>query len=117
LAVCFTLLIGGFRLATFAPYASYAFTGKADVQAMNRLLETVEDNASVSASGYLLPHLASRETVYALSHEMSTDYVVLDLREDWRIPSEESYTVAYFEGQGYTVVATADGVGAVLKKS
>ncbi len=116
-AVCCTLLIGGLRLATFAPYAAYPFTGRADVQAMDDLLETVEDTASVSASGYLIPKLASREFIYSLSHGVTTDYVVLDLREDWANPAEADYTVAYFEELGYTVAASADGVGVVMKKS
>ncbi len=116
LAVCFTVIIGGFRLAAFIPFAEYAFTGRDEVAAMDSLLESVEEDASVGASGWLLPKLAAREEVYSLSHDADTEYVVLDLREEWTLTAEEKYTVEYFEEKGYTVVKSADGVGVVLRK-
>ena len=116
LAVCFTAIIGGFRLADFVPFAEYAFTGRDEVAAMDSLLEYVEEDASVGASGWLLPKLAAREEVYILSHDADTEYVVLDLRDEWTLTAEEKYTVEYFEEKGYTVVKSADGVGVVLRK-
>lgn len=115
-SVCFTLILGAFRVAEFAPFTEYALNGGAESSAMTRLLESVEEDASVSASGRLLSSLAAREEIYPLSREAETDFVVLDLRDEWSIPSESKYTVEHFEKQGYTVVASADGIGVVLQK-
>jgi uncharacterized membrane protein len=115
-AVCCTLIVGGFRLAEYAPFTEYALQGGEEAAAMTELLESVEDTASVSASGRLLPALAAREEVYALSHKVETEFVVLDLREEWALTSEEAYTVEYYEKLGYSVVASANGVGVVLQK-
>ncbi len=117
LAICFTLLIGAFRLADYGLFAEYTFTGKNEVAAMDSLLESVEDGASVSASGRLISNLAAREEVYALSGEVMTEYVVLDLREEWSLPSEEKYDVKYYEEKGYVVVEKHSGVGVVLKRT
>jgi uncharacterized membrane protein len=116
LAVCFTLVIGGFRLAGYGLHAEYAVTGGEEISAMTEILKTVEKGASVSASGRLLPALAAREEIHPLSAKADTDTVVLDLREDWSLPDEKDYTVAYYEKLGYTVVASRDGVCAVLVK-
>jgi uncharacterized membrane protein len=115
-AVCCTLIVGGFRLAEYAPFTEYTLQGGEEAAAMTELLESVEDTASVSASGRLLPALAAREEVYALSHKVETEFVVLDLREDWTVSQEKTYTVEYYEKLGYAVVEKADGICAVLKK-
>ena len=115
-AVCCTLLIGGFRLAENGLFIEYAFTGKNEITAMDSLLESVEDSASVSASGRLIANFAARKEIFALSSRVLTDYVVLDLREEWTLPSEENYSIKYYEERGYTVVKSRDGVGVVLKK-
>ena len=115
-AACCTLLIGGFRLADYGLYAEYAVTEKSEIAAMDSLLETVEDGASVSASGRLIANLAARDEIFALSGRVATDYVVLDLREEWALPSEADYTVTFYEERGYTVVKSIKDVGVVLKK-
>ena len=116
LATCFTLLIGGFRLVDYSLFAEYTMTGKEEITAMNSLMESVEDGASVSASGRLIANLAAREEIYPLSSRVLTDYVVLDLREEWTLPSEEDYSIKYFEERGYKILKYSDGVGVVLKK-
>ena len=116
LAVCFTLIIGAVRVVEVIPFAAYPLEKGAEITAMNELLDTVDEDASVSASGRLLPSLAAREEIYSLSAKATTEYVVLDLREDWAIPSEETYNVDYYEKLGYTVVAKENGVGVVLQK-
>ncbi len=115
LAVCFTLVFSGFRLAGYEMYASYPIDGRGEVNAMDRLLEVIEDDASVTASARLCPNLAAREAVYTLSHGVDTDYIVIDLREEWVMAAEEKYTVEYFEKKGYGVVAKEEGVGVVLR--
>jgi hypothetical protein len=116
LAVCFTLIVGGFRLAGYGLHAEYALTGKDETAVMTELLSEVDKDASVSASGRLIPALAARDEIYPLSAKADTDIVVLDLREDWGLPTEKDYTVEYYEKLGYTVAHSADGVCAVLVK-
>lgn len=116
LAVCFTLIIGAFRVADYGMFLSYAAEGREEITAMDQLLELVEEDASVSVSARLLPHLAARDEVYLLTHKADTTYVVLDLREEWGISAEEKLTVEHYQENGYAVVKLTEGVGAVLKK-
>ena len=116
LALCFTFLIGGFRLVDYSLFTEYTVTGKEEITAMDELMEYVEDGASVSASGRLIANLAARDEIYPLSSRVLTDYVVLDLREEWTLPSEKDYSIKYFEERGYKILKYSDGVGVVLKK-
>ena len=115
LAVCFTLIIGAFRVADYGMFLSYAAEGREEITAMDQLLELVEEDASVSVSARLLPHLATRDEVYLLTHKADTTYVVLDLRDEWGISAEEKLTVEHYQKNGYTVVRLTEGVGAGLK--
>ncbi len=116
LAVCFTVLLGGFRLAGYGLFTEYAFTGREEVSAMTELLAVVEDGATVSASGRLVPSLAGREEVYYLRQGQMTEYVVLDLREEWITEADKKYDEKYYTDKGYTVVKRCVDVGVVLKK-
>ncbi len=116
-AVCGTLLVGGFRVADYDVFVSYALDNGGEVAAMDELLETIDPEVSVSASGRLCPQLAAREEIYTLSQGVMTDVVVIDLREEWGLAAEETYTVEYFEKKGYKVVTTKTGVGVVMAKA
>jgi hypothetical protein len=116
LAVCFTLIVGGFRLAGYGLFTEYAFTGHEEVSAMTDLLDCVEDGASVSASGRLVPSLAGCAEVYYLRQGQMTEYVVLDLREEWATEADRKYDEKYYTDKGYTVVKRCVDVGVVLKK-
>ncbi len=116
LAVCFTIIVGGFRLAGYGLFTEYAFEGRDEAAAMTELLEVVEDGASVSASGRLVPSLAAREEVYFLHQGQLTEYAVIDLREEWAVDSDAKYDEKYYTDKGYTVVKRCEGVGVVLKK-
>lgn len=116
LAVCFTVLIGGFRLAGYSLFVEYTFEGRDEAAAMTDLLTAVEDGASVSASGRLLPSLADRKEIYTLKNGQETEFVVIDLREEWVVDSDSKYDEKYYTDKGYSVVKRYDGVGVVLKK-
>jgi uncharacterized membrane protein len=115
-AVCCTLIIGGLRMAEYTPFLTDTQNSQKEAAAITQMLDSIEDDASVSASGYLLPSLAARSEIYTLSHKAETDYVVLDLRDEWTVSHEKTYTVEYYEKLGYAVVEKADGICAVLKK-
>ena len=116
LAMCFTMIVGIFRLTDYTLFTEYALTGQEEVAEMTDLLAAVEDGASVSASGRLIPSLAAREEVYYLHQDQLTDYVVIDLREEWMVDSDAKYDETYYTDQGYTVVKRCEAVGVVLKK-
>ena len=76
--------------------------------------ETIPDDASVSASTFLLPHIASRDEIYEVKyHENKPDieYVVLDARYASHKPYYEEYIKL-----GYTVFAKLDKRIIVLKQ-
>lgn len=116
LAVCFTLIVGGFRLAGYGLFTEYVFEGRDEVTTMTELLESVEDGAAVSASGRLVPSLAAREEVYYLHQGQLTEYVVIDLREEWATEADAKFDEKYYTDKGYTVVKRCADVGVVLKK-
>ena len=117
LSLCFTVLIGAFRLAEYGLFTDYALTGSDEIAAMSDLLEAVEEDAAVSASGRLLPALADREEVYYLHQGQNTEYVVIDLREEWIVESDAKYDEKYYADKGYTVVKRCADVGVVMKKA
>jgi hypothetical protein len=84
---------------------------------MTDLLDCVEDGATVSASGRLVPSLAGREEVYYLHQGQLTEFVVIDLREEWATEADKKYDEKYYTDKGYTVVKRCVDVGVVLKKS
>lgn len=116
LSVCFTLILGMFRLADYALFTDYALNGREEVASMTELLDSVEDGASVSASGRLIPSLADREEIYYLHQGQLTEYVVIDLREEWVVDADAKYDETYYTEKGYTVVKRCADVGVVLKK-
>jgi uncharacterized membrane protein len=116
LAMCFTVIVGAFRLAGYSLFTEYVFEGRDEVTAMTDLLDCVEDGASVSASGRLVPSLAGCEEVYYLHQGQMTEYVVLDLREEWITEADKKYNEKYYTDKGYTVVKRCVDVGVVLKK-
>ena len=116
LAMCFTLILGGFRLSDYSLFTEYALTGRDEVASLSDLLSSVDADASVSASGRLIPALAAREEVYYLHQGQLTEYVILDLREEWAVDSDAKYDEAYYTAKGYTVVKRCADVGVVLKK-
>ncbi len=111
-----TLIISACRLSDVTLYTEYALHERAEIAAMDELLDMLDPNASVSASGRLRPNLAARDELYRLEQKVMTDYVVLDLREDWMLPAEEAYDPAYYTDLGYHVIAEVEGVGVILGK-
>lgn len=116
LAVCFTVIIGGFRLAGYGLFTEYAVEEREESAVITELLSAVEDGASVSASGRLIPSLAARKEVYFLHQGQLTEYAVIDLREEWAVESDKKYDEKYYTDKGYTVVKRCEGIGVVLKK-
>ena len=116
LATCFTLIVGAFRMAEYTLFTEYTLDSRDEVAAMTDLLDSVEEGASVSASGRLVPSLANREEIYYFHQGQLTEYVIIDLRDEWTVDADKKYDEAYYAEKGYTVVEKRNGVGVVLKK-
>ncbi len=115
-ALTSTLILVAYRAVGYVDLVSYAFEGREEIAVMDTLQDYLPADASVSASGRLRANLAGRDRLYRLSHEIDSDFVVLDLREAWVVPAEEEYDVKYYTEKGYSVVKECPGVYAVLKK-
>ena len=82
---------------------------------MDAILETVPQEASVTASCMLVPHLAQRAVIYETFYhpQPDTDYVVLDMRPGYRKDALEYHEVCV--KAGYTPVGGSDDVIEILK--
>lgn len=96
-------------------YLSYYKKSKPIVEEIDRILETsVPEDASVSASTFLMPHLYKNKILYQLNTESPdmtgrTEYIVIDLRF-----SEYASLYPVYENAGYEVIAYAQSAVAVL---
>ncbi len=116
LAFCFTLIVGAFRGANESYQFEYLFSGTKESSVITEALAVIPEDASVTASGRLLTALSDREQVYTLSHKVETEYIVLDLRDEWNQMSNADKALETYRSNGYSVVTMTDGVIAVLKK-
>lgn len=84
---------------------------------MNEILELIPEDASVSASTFILPHLANHselyETYYQISGESSkfvyVDYVVIET-----LYSDSASDINYYINKGYTVLEERAGIATIL---
>ena len=87
---------------------SYIYN-KDSIEATNRILDIVPQDASVTASTYFTPYLSSRDIVYMWEgRDMETEFVVLDNRGD---PYDYEAYKKILEGNGYRVL---NGAGYAL---
>ncbi len=86
-------------------------------RAMDAVLETIPDEASVTCSTFLLPHLAERAVLYedVYHAEMDADYLILDLRPGYRNNKTEEFLTDY-RAAGYRDVTVKENLVAVLQK-
>lgn len=86
---------------------------KEEYKAMTQALEIIPDEASVTASTYILPHLASRDIIYEDEyHEgVDTEYFVLDLRYKVSEGRAQKYIDA-----GYELVGSVEGKLEIYQK-
>jgi len=86
-------------------------------RAMDAVLETIPDDASVTCSTFLLPHLAERAVLYedVYHDEMDADYLIVDLRPGYRNNKAEELLTNY-RAAGYRDVTVKEEIVAVLQK-
>ncbi len=71
----------------FGGYTELWNAGEEQYAEMERILDSVDEDASVTASGFFVPHLADREEIYEVYYHkitgegrVLTDYVIIDMR-------------------------------------
>lgn len=84
---------------------------------MDEILATVPDDASVTCSAFLLPHLAQRDVVYEdyYHNACDTDYLVLDLRTGYSGKSPEFEQT--WRAAGYVEVFREDNLLLILRRA
>lgn len=84
---------------------------------LDAVLETIPDDASVTCSTFLLPHLAERAVLYedVYHDEMDAEYLVVDLRPGYRNSKHEELLTKY-RAAGYVDVTVKENIVAVLKQ-
>jgi uncharacterized membrane protein len=82
---------------------------------MTAALEVIPEDASVTCSTFLLPHLAQRELVYEdfYHHKVDTDYLVVDRRPGYC--GEVAPLLQKYYDAGYTVVLDKEQLVTILK--
>ncbi|WP_346862193.1 DUF2079 domain-containing protein [uncultured Draconibacterium sp.] len=63
-------------------YSKKFYTSHYNVKAVNRLLATIPDTAKVSASNYILPHLAQRKSIYYFPNVKDAEYIVFSVYDN-----------------------------------
>ena len=114
LAVSATVLVLASQTAPQIEYVTGYFADHNEIRKIETALDKIPDDAEVSASAYISTHLADRNTIYKLTDEKSTQYVVLDLRSGEADISGAKYSVEFFKDKGYSEVFYEKDVIAVL---
>ncbi len=94
-------------------YSNYWMYQRQTYRQMEEILDSVPDDASVSASSFLVAHMADREEIYEVRyHKNATDvdYVVLDVRYEDCEEVRDAYCSA-----GYTVFSEHPGLIVILQ--
>ena len=82
---------------------------------MEEVLATIPEDASVSCSAFLLPHLANRDEVYEIYYhdgEYDTDYVIFDATR-----SIDQKDINAYLRHGYVILEEYDGLLIILVKA
>ncbi len=114
-AVCSSVLsMPVFSLAHIRHREEYK-NQKIQMETLNEMIDSIPEDASVSASTFLVPHLAQRDVIYEYpgyyAHEDLTDYIVVDLR--WYVITEGD--ISYFETNHYEEIDRKEGLYLVMK--
>ena len=99
-------------------YIRRYMSGKSTYDTLETYLDTVPDDASVTASTFLLPHMADRHEIYQLNDknetDATTDYVVFDLR--WTENSKADTLEKAYTAKGYETLVRQNKLVMILEK-
>lgn len=119
LSLSSSILFFGAFIVPKSGYIFKYFENRDKYTQLEGYLDVIEDDASVTASTFILPHIADRREIYQLKKgsetEAETDYVVIDLRGITE-QSANGYIYAY-ENKGYAIVRCEYGMVLILEKN
>lgn len=116
-AMVFSCMFNMFQIpTTFGEAVMYMTEHKSDTDKISEALSKIPDNAILSASDTLLPHLSQRPQLYRLTSEKETAYVIIDLRSDIISSAEQKYNTEYYENKGYKIYIYSEDIIAVMVK-
>lgn len=101
-------------LPSFLSNVVYYNVNKEQYKQMQIVLDNIPDDASVSCSTFLLPHLANRDEIYEIHYhglDDDVDYVVLDART-----TVDQNVLRDYLNQGYIIQEEHEGMIVVLVK-
>ena len=83
---------------------------------MEEILDTVPEDATVTASCMLVPHLAQRDVIYELAYhkQADTDYLVLDIRPGYSAETQKQ--AQFFRDAGYVTTEVHENMIEILQK-
>lgn len=87
------------------------FEHREENQKLEAVLETVPEEASVTASGFFVPALSQRRILYDMNTKHKTEYIVLDLRGT----ETSQETIERYEAEGYERTAFEPDLILVLR--
>ncbi len=89
-------------------YDKEFFKASFDVKEVNKLLKLIPENASLSASNKLLPHLAQRERIYFFPKVEDAEYLVLSVYDNHYLYSHaqnDQFRQKYFSSNEWELIA------------
>ena len=92
-------------------------TNREQYEQMEEILDTIPEDAAISVSTFLLPHVADREYVYEISYHGSVDdvdYVIFDTR--YKLSADVLRYKAEYISKGYEILEEHQGMILILKK-
>lgn len=114
--ICASVMFMGSIYQKAPYYVSRYNADKATYQGLNKALDMVPEDASVCASGFLVPHLSKNLILYDQNHlesDIYTDYLVVDARYD---SEKEKFSNIIASGK-YEVVYNVDGLITIYKRT
>lgn len=112
--ICASILFMGNIFPDIIYYGEKYIDNKADYEQINTALEEIPQDASVSASKYLVPHLSKHLELYdqrEAENIIYTDYIVIDESDEM-----EDYFEEMLASEKYESVHSVDGLIQVYKK-
>ncbi len=95
------------------------FKATFNIRKVNDILKMIPDDAGVSASNHLLPHLAQRQFIHLFPSVRNAEYIVISVLDDnWLISNErnEEYRNQYLTNPKWEIIAKEYPV-VLLKKA
>ena len=106
-----TVLLFSFTTLNKVLYINQYITDKKRITSMNACVDIIPENATVSASSFIVPHLYKHKILYELPTKNETEYIVFDLG----VKTEGSFLSDYLNDD-YQEIYFDQGIVALFKR-